>query len=132
MSLFTGAGGLDLGFEAAGFETAVAVEMDDLCVETLRRNRTWPVIHGDIHQVSSSTILSEGKLRTGEAAVLIGGPPCQPFSKSGFWSTGDSKRLLGCVRKPTFSTNHRWQRVGRGQGTWRPAFHTEWQWLAIP
>lgn len=93
ISLFTGAGGLDLGFEAAGFETAVAVEMDDRCVETLRRNRNWPVLHGDVESVSSQSILAAGRLEKGEAALLIGGPPCQPFSKLGFWATGESKRL---------------------------------------
>jgi len=67
--------------------------MDDLCVETLRLNRPWPVIHDDVHHVSSEKILSSANLKKGEAALLIGGPPCQPFSKSGFWSTGDSKRL---------------------------------------
>jgi len=93
ISLFTGAGGLDLGFEAAGFETAVAVEFDAMCCRTLRHNRSWPLVHRDVHQVPSSEILTTGRLQMGEAKVLIGGPPCQPFSKSGFWATGDSKRL---------------------------------------
>lgn len=93
ISLFTGAGGLDLGFEAAGFDTAVAVEMDDRCVETLRLNRSWPVFHRDVASVSSKELLKAGKLNKGEAGLLIGGPPCQPFSKSGFWATGESKRL---------------------------------------
>lgn len=44
ISLFSGAGGLDYGFEAAGFETAVALEMDRDCCATLRANRDWPVI----------------------------------------------------------------------------------------
>lgn len=93
ISLFTGAGGLDLGFEAAGFETAVAVEMDTQCVDTLRHNRDWPTIHHDISFISSDTILQTANLNKGEPALLIGGPPCQPFSKSGFWATGESKRL---------------------------------------
>ncbi len=93
ISLFTGAGGLDLGFEAAGFETAVAVEMDTKCVETLRHNRHWPVIHRDIHSVPSTEILDLSGLKKGEADLLVGGPPCQPFSKSGFWATGEAKRL---------------------------------------
>jgi DNA (cytosine-5)-methyltransferase 1 len=38
LSLFTGAGGLDYGFEAAGFRTAVALELDERCVTTLRAN----------------------------------------------------------------------------------------------
>jgi DNA (cytosine-5)-methyltransferase 1 len=93
ISLFTGVGGLDLGFEAAGFETTVAVEMDAVCCRTLRLNRPWPVIEGDVHEVTSETLLKTGKLRKGQADVLIGGPPCQPFSKSGYWARGDALRL---------------------------------------
>lgn len=93
ISLFTGAGGLDLGFEAAGFETAVAVEFDRDCAETILANRDWPLIPRDIHQVSSSEILSRARLREGDADALIGGPPCQPFSKSGYWASGDTLRL---------------------------------------
>lgn len=93
ISLFTGAGGLDLGFEAAGFETAVAVEMDESAVQTLRSNRNWPVLDRDIHSVSSAELLERAGLKEGEVDALIGGPPCQPFSKSGYWSGGDALRL---------------------------------------
>ncbi len=93
ISLFTGAGGLDLGFEAAGFETRVAVEKDDTAVATLKANRQWPILHGDIHEITSEEILGASSLKEGTADVLIGGPPCQPFSKSGYWATGDSLRL---------------------------------------
>ena len=93
ISLFTGAGGLDLGFEAAGFETAVALEMDSRCVQTLRANRFWPVIDRDIFDVPTAELLDVGGLIVGTADVLIGGPPCQPFSKSGFWARGEARRL---------------------------------------
>jgi DNA (cytosine-5)-methyltransferase 1 len=93
ISLFSGAGGLDLGFEAAGFETAVAVEMDALCVKTLRHNRPWPVLDRDIACISAEELLSTADLAPNEADVLIAGPPCQPFSKSGFWATGEARRL---------------------------------------
>jgi DNA (cytosine-5)-methyltransferase 1 len=93
ISLFTGVGGLDFGFEAAGFETAVAMEMDAVCCKTLRLNRTWPVIERDIHAVTSKELLRTAKLKKGQADVLIGGPPCQPFSKSGYWARGDALRL---------------------------------------
>ena len=93
ISLFTGAGGLDLGFEAAGFDTRAAIEMDTRCVETLRANRPWPVIARDVGEVSTEELLKAADLEVGEADVLIGGPPCQPFSKSGFWATGEARRL---------------------------------------
>ena len=93
ISLFTGIGGLDFGFEAAGFETAAAVELDAVCCRTLRLNRPWPVIEGDIHGVTSKDLLKTARLKKGQADVLIGGPPCQPFSKSGYWARGDAARL---------------------------------------
>ncbi|MGT2503416.1 DNA cytosine methyltransferase [Bradyrhizobium guangxiense] len=107
ISLYTGAGGLDYGFEAAGFRTAVAVEMDERCIETLRANRKWPTIQGDINSIGTEEILSKAKLRCGQPDVLIGGPPCQPFSKSGFWATGSTKRLAD----PRASTLENYLRV---------------------
>lgn len=107
ISLFTGAGGLDYGFEAAGFRTAVALEFDARCCETLRLNRDWPVIQNDIANVKTDELLTAGGLQPGDIDVLIGGPPCQPFSKSGFWSTGDVKRL----KDPRASTLEAYLRV---------------------
>jgi len=93
ISLFSGAGGLDYGFEAAGFDTRVALEFNREACETLRANRPWPVIERDILEVSSKELLETAGLRAGEVDLLIGGPPCQPFSKSGYWASGDSARL---------------------------------------
>lgn len=93
ISLYSGAGGLDYGFEAAGFDTVVAVEMNRDSCATLRANRKWPVIERDILKVTSAEIMEVASVKKGEAAMLIGGPPCQPFSKAGYWSKGDSLRL---------------------------------------
>jgi DNA (cytosine-5)-methyltransferase 1 len=94
ISLFSGAGGLDYGLEAAGFDTAVALEMDHDCCETLRKNRPrWGVIEKSIFEVPTAEILERGGLKPGEVDLLVGGPPCQPFSKAGYWSRGDSLRL---------------------------------------
>jgi len=94
ISLYTGVGGLDFGFEAAGFHTAIAVEIDQAACRVIRRNRpTWGLIEGDIHDTNSGQILATAGLAPGEADVLIGGPPCQPFSKSSYWVNGDALRL---------------------------------------
>jgi DNA (cytosine-5)-methyltransferase 1 len=94
VSLFTGAGGLDYGFEAAGFQTAVAVENDPQCAKTLNENkRGWPIVCDDIHNLNASDLLRKAQLTVGDVDALIGGPPCQPFSKSGYWATGQTRRL---------------------------------------
>lgn len=94
VSLFTGAGGIDYGFEAAGFRVHLVTDADRDCVETLRSNRpAWPMISGPIEGIASRTIRETARLAVGETDVLIGGPPCQPFSKSGYWVRGDTARL---------------------------------------
>lgn len=94
ISLFSGIGGLDFGFEAAGFETRVALEIDRHCCRTIRQNRpAWEVVEDDVNAVLATDVLARAGLAAGEPDVLIGGPPCQPFSKSGYWVRGDTLRL---------------------------------------
>lgn len=94
ISLFSGGGGLDYGFEAAGFETGACVEMDHDSCETLRVSRKkWNVIERSIFDVPTAEMLEAAGTRAGELDLVIGGPPCQPFSKSGYWVRGDSARL---------------------------------------
>ena len=84
ISLFSGAGGLDIGFENAGFEIAVSVEIDQACCDTLRCNRpSMPIINKSVSDVSGQEILDAANLQIGEAALVIGGPPCQSFSLAG-------------------------------------------------
>lgn len=93
ISLYSGCGGMDYGFESAGFESRVLLEFDHDCCETLRSNRDWSVLENDVFQTPTKTLLETASLRQGEADLLIGGPPCQPFSKAGYWASGDSRRL---------------------------------------
>lgn len=93
ISLFSGAGGLDIGFDRAGFTTVVAVELDPSCCDTLRTNMPdLPIINKSITEVSGEEILNAAGLEVGEAALVIGGPPCQSFSLAGMRKGLDDDR----------------------------------------
>lgn len=93
ISLFSGAGGLDIGFENAGFSIAVAVEIDPSCCDTLKTNRPdLPVINKNITEVTSDEILKAANLNPLEPALVIGGPPCQSFSLAGLRKGLDDER----------------------------------------
>ena len=89
ISLFSGAGGLDLGAEQAGFRIVAAIEHDEDAALTMEKNfhgLASAVIRRDIRDVTTREILRAGGLSSRERPdLLIGGPPCVAFSKSGFW-----------------------------------------------
>lgn len=89
ISLFSGVGGLDLGVERAGFDIRTAVEFDRESAASLREN-LFPdnperVFERSIIELSTAEILERAGLAVGEASLVVGGPPCTPFSKSGNW-----------------------------------------------
>ena len=82
ISLFSGAMGLDLGLERAGFQTAVCNEIDLEAVETIRANRPGlPVTEKSIVELSGKDLLKLAGLK--KVRLVVGGPPCQAFSVFG-------------------------------------------------
>lgn len=82
-SFFSGAGGLDLGFEQAGLAPQLRTEFDRQCVSTLCSNRPDDfVVHEDACKLRGSD-LRELTGHYGDIDVMIGGPPCQSFSTAG-------------------------------------------------
>ena len=97
LSLFSGAGGLDLGFERAGFSPGLAVDRDRVAVATYNRNRPGTghvAIDMDLAAGGLDCVLEAWAQRNGEMAPLgvIGGPPCQPFSLSNVHRAVDDPR----------------------------------------
>lgn len=92
LSLFSGGGGLDLGFDKAGYEHVASYELIPICTETLSLNRpNWSVYGGsklgDVTQVDWNKFADQ-------IDVIHGGPPCQPFSIAGEQKGAEDERNM--------------------------------------
>lgn len=104
VSFFTGAGGVDLGFEAVGFEQKAAFECSEIFCKTLRMNRPdWAVFGPPFHDGNISAFGDVMDALSPVIAapfdgVFIGGPPCQPFSVAAnqrFSKSGPNFKRIG-------------------------------------
>lgn len=87
LGLFSGAGGLDLGFEKAGFIHTESSDILDIAVDTLKTNRpNWDVYNCDVREYTPSF--------TKGLDVLLAGFPCQGFSLGGNRDVNDSRNTL--------------------------------------
>lgn len=94
VSLFCGAGGFDLGFEEAGFAVDVAIDLRADSIQSYNQNRSGAVAH--VFDVREATVASLDKLAGKKLAPIgvIGGPPCQSFSRATFSSDDDPRHEL--------------------------------------
>lgn len=100
LSLFSGAGGMDIGVIQAGFDVLACVEFDPYACETLRANislehRQTKIFEEDIRKIDPAELMKDLGLKEGELDLLCGGPPCQAFSQIGKrHSLNDERGLL--------------------------------------
>jgi DNA (cytosine-5)-methyltransferase 1 len=80
--LFSGAGGLSLGLEAAGYRVVLAADRDPEAVETHRHHFGGLTLDWDLGQPGHVARVAE-LVSAAEVELLVGGPPCQPFSRAG-------------------------------------------------
>jgi len=97
ISLFSGAGGMDIGIKKAGFLVLAELEIDKYCCQTLRaaverEGSSTRVLEGDIRAVEPGDIADMFNLKPKELDLLFGGPPCQPFSLAGKQNGLDDER----------------------------------------
>ena len=102
VTLFSGCGGLDLGFHRAGFSIQFALDSDSYCAESYRRNfPTIPFHTVGIEQVPDSQFRRVRRDAGGEISVLFGGPPCPPYSKSRFYRKEKPRALADDIGEKT-------------------------------
>lgn len=99
VSLFCGIGGLDLGFQSAGFEIVIAIDNNPKVLELYQKNfPDTTVLCKDIGEITATEIrdIIQHKYPNwdGEIAAVIGGPPCQGFSVAGKQNIDDDRSQL--------------------------------------
>lgn len=93
LSLFTGGGGLDLGFEQAGFRVLLATDVEPTAERTYARN--WPSVPFLLQDIRALTVTDIIKGLGGRRPdVIVGGPPCQGLSTLGVRHSSDPRNLL--------------------------------------
>jgi len=84
LSFFSGAMGLDIGLEQAGFEVLLCSEIDNACRKTIIKNKPEIALIGDIRDYTVDEIRKKaGLINSDEIDLIVGGPPCQAFSTAG-------------------------------------------------
>ena len=95
LSFFSGCGGLDIGTQMAGVKIITSLDFDKDAIATLRSNKFFAHTEhrcDDIRNVTAKDYSSILKKNNPEKLILVGGPPCQPFSKGAYWITNEKRK----------------------------------------
>jgi len=100
IDLFAGAGGLSAGAVAAGAEVRLSVEIDPIACRTLRLNATRKhvILETDVASLTGSSLRKAAGLSRSDQVVVLGGPPCQPFSKAAYWTEAGAEAAFRRAR----------------------------------
>lgn len=102
ISLFSGAGGLDIGSIMSGVPVILSTDFDSDCIKTLRSNDCYfgetEILEGDLKEIDSSVFRKVLRQKRYGKFIVIGGAPCQPFSKAGYWVGNKSRRGINDPR----------------------------------
>lgn len=109
LSFFSGGGGLDIGAQMAGIKVLSSLDFEKDAIATLKSNKFFSHTNhrlDDIRNVKAEDFDQVLKNNNPEKLVLLGGPPCQPFSKAGYWKTlsqrlgpDDPRNMIGAYLK---------------------------------
>jgi len=83
LSFFSGAMGLDIGLEKAGFKIKLACEIDPYCQRTIRKNHPDIPLIEDVRDYDAKDIREISGVGDSDIDLVVGGPPCQAFSTAG-------------------------------------------------
>lgn len=88
IDLFAGAGGLSVGATTAGCDVRASVELDAVACATLRANDRYhgAVVQGDVAEITGLDLRQAARLSPSDPLIVVGGAPCQPFSKAAYWT----------------------------------------------
>lgn len=101
ISMFSGCGGLDIGTQMAGVRIISTLDFEPATVETVKANKFFSLAEhncADVRNITGEFYSNVIKKNNPDKLIIVGGPPCQPFSKAGYWITNEKRKAFNDER----------------------------------